>query len=273
MASTKIADVIVPSVFNPYSVQRTTELSRLYTSGIIQAVPELNVLGMKGGTTIAMPYWKDLTGAEEILSDTVPLGVDKITTAQDVAVLHARGKAWGVNDLAKALSGDDPMAEIGDMVGDYWARRWQVMLLSILKGVFLAASMSANIHDISGLSGDAAVLGGDGMVDAMYKLGDASGGLTAAAMHSATVALLVKQGLIDMRNDADGNPVEIAVRLPQSERTWDQTLASMPVGVTQGPAGPRLVELGEVATAGRRGRSPPSPGRGCRYTGRSSRLG
>ena len=206
MASTKIADVIVPSVFNPYSVQRTTELSRLYTSGIIQAVPELNVLGMKGGTTIAMPYWKDLTGAEEILSDTVPLGVDKITTAQDVAVLHARGKAWGVNDLAKALSGDDPMAEIGDMVGDYWARRWQVMLLSILKGVFLAASMSANIHDISGLSGDAAVLGGDGMVDAMYKLGDASGGLTAAAMHSATVALLVKQGLIDMRNDADGNP-------------------------------------------------------------------
>lgn len=206
MAATKIADVIVPSVFNPYTVQRTTELSRLYSSGIIQTVPELNVLGMKGGTTVAMPFWKDLTGAEEILSDTVPLGVDKITSAQDVAVLHARGKAWGVNDLAKALSGSDPMAEIGDMVGDYWARRWQAMIISILKGIFSAASMSANIHDISGLSGDAAVLGGDAMVDALYKLGDASSKLTAAAMHSSTVALLVKQGLIDMRNDADGNP-------------------------------------------------------------------
>lgn len=206
MAATKIADVIVPSVFNPYSVQRTTELSRLYESGIIQTVPELNVLGMKGGTTIAMPFWKDLTGVEEILSDSVPLGVDKITTAQDVAVLHARGKAWGVNDLAKALSGSDPMAEIGDMVGDYWARRWQAMIISILKGIFAAASMSGNIHDISAVAGDGAVLSGDAMVDAMYKLGDHSSRLTAVAMHSAVVALFVKQGLIDMRNDADGNP-------------------------------------------------------------------
>ena len=44
------------------------------------------------------------------------------------------------------------------------------------------------------------------------------------------------------------NPVEIAVRLPQSSRTWDRRMASIPVGVTQGPSGPRLVELGEVVT-------------------------
>jgi len=204
MAATKIADVIVPEVFNPYSVQRTTELSRFYQSGIIQTVPELNVLGQKGGTSIVMPFWKDLTGVEEILSDTTPLGVDKITSATDVAVLHARGKAWGVNDLAEALSGDDPMAEIGSMTGDYWARRWQAMILSILKGIFASGDLASNQLNISA-TGDG-VINGDAVVDALYKLGDASSRLTGFAMHSATVATLVKQGLIDFRNDADGNP-------------------------------------------------------------------
>lgn len=206
MASTKIADVIVPSVFNPYTTQRTTQLSELFNSGIISTVPELNLLGQRGGTTIAMPFWNDLTGAEEILSDTTPLGVDKITSAQDVAVLHARGKAWGVNDLAKALSGSDPMAEIGDMVAMYWARRWQIMLISELKGIFTGATLNANKSDISGNAGAAGVVSADTIVDAIYKLGDAAGGLSAFIMHSAVVAKLVKDDLIDYENDSNGQP-------------------------------------------------------------------
>src|SRR5690606_4389114 len=133
------------------------------------------------------------------------LTVNKIAASQDVAALHARGKAWGVNDLAKALSGDDPMAAIGDLVAGYWARRWQDLTIATLKGVFSAASMAANVHDISAASADAAVIGGDAVVDAVYKLGDAAGGLSGFAMHSNTVATLVKQGLIDFRPDAEGN--------------------------------------------------------------------
>ncbi|MGU3496358.1 major capsid protein [Xanthobacteraceae bacterium A53D] len=206
MAATKIADVIVPEVFNPYTIQRTTEQSALYQSGIIQPVEGLNVLGQTGGTTIAMPFWNDLTGDEEILSDTTPLGVAKITASQDVAVLHARGKAWGVNDLAKALSGDDPLAAIGDLVGAYWARRWQVMLLSTLKGIFASGDLNANRSDISAASGEAAVIGADTTVDAIYKLGDAAGGVTGFAMHSAVVAKLVKDDLIDFALDSQGKP-------------------------------------------------------------------
>lgn len=206
MAATKIADVVVPEVFNPYYVQRTNELSAFFQAGIIAPVPELNILGQRGGTTIAMPYWEDLDGEEEILSDSSPLGVDKITTEQDIAVLHARGKAWGVNDLAKALAGDDPLTAIGDLVAAYWARRWQVLLLKTLEGVFDSGTMNANIHDISGESGAGAVASGDAVVDALYKLGDANARLTGFAMHSAVVAKFVKLGLIDFQNDADGNP-------------------------------------------------------------------
>ncbi|WP_395647608.1 efflux RND transporter permease subunit [Terricaulis sp.] len=43
------------------------------------------------------------------------------------------------------------------------------------------------------------------------------------------------------------NPIEIAVRLPQSARTWSENLASMPVAMSAD--GGRLVQLGEVVSA------------------------
>jgi len=45
------------------------------------------------------------------------------------------------------------------------------------------------------------------------------------------------------------DPLEISVRLPQSARSWGEGLSSLPVAVSQGAGGGRLVELGEVATA------------------------
>jgi hypothetical protein len=206
MAATKIADVIVPEVFNPYVREETIKNSALFQSGIVQTVADLQLGGLKGGTTIAMPFWKDLGGAEEILSDTTPLGVDKVTSGQDLAVLHARGKAWGVNDLAKALAGSDPMAAIADRVVTYWDDRHQIQLLSTLEGIFASGDLDAHIHDISGETGEDALLTGNSVVDALYKMGDQSGKLTSAAFHSTTVAALVKQGLIEFRNDAEGNP-------------------------------------------------------------------
>ena len=44
------------------------------------------------------------------------------------------------------------------------------------------------------------------------------------------------------------DPLEISVRLPQSARSWGEGLAAMPVALSQGEAGGRLVSLGEVAT-------------------------
>jgi multidrug efflux pump subunit AcrB len=45
------------------------------------------------------------------------------------------------------------------------------------------------------------------------------------------------------------DPLEISVRLPQLARSWGEGLAAMPVAVSQGAAGGRLVSLSEVATA------------------------
>lgn len=202
-AKTQITDVIVPAVFNPYVIQRTMELSELVQSGIISNDPELDALAQGGGKLINMPYWNDLTGDDEVLSDNDALTPAKITAGQDVAALFLRGKAWSVNDLAHILAGSDPMAAIGDLVATYWARQRQKLLFSMLKGVFAASSMSGNVHDISGGSGSAAVISGEAFLDAKQKLGDASDALTAISMHSAAFTTLQKQNLIEFIPDAE----------------------------------------------------------------------
>lgn len=194
--STKIADVIVPEVFNPYVIERSAELSALVRSGIIVKDKELDALAKSGGRLINMPFWKDLTGDDEVLTDDGALTPGKITSGQDIACLLMRGKAWSVNDLAKALSGDDPMRAIGDLVAEYWARRKQKVLLSILKGIFASNSMSGNIHDISSLDSGNEKISGASFIEAKNKLGDASDKLTAIMMHSATYTALEQQNLI-----------------------------------------------------------------------------
>jgi len=201
---TKISDVIVPEVFNPYIIERTAQLSALVRSGIIVRDPQLDTLAMSGGTLINMPYWKDLTGDDEVLSDSSALTPGKIGAGQDIAVLLMRGKAWGVNDLAKALSGDDPMGAIGDLVAEYWARMKQKVLLAELKGVFSAASMSGNVHDISALTGGAEKISGSSFIVAKNKLGDNSDKLTAVIMHSATFTALEQQNLISYIPNSQG---------------------------------------------------------------------
>ena len=82
-----------------------------------------------------------------------------------------------VNHLAKVVSGDDPMQAIVDLVGAYWARTDEGLVISCLKGMFAAASMAGNllaIHSESvAATTSATKLNGATFVDACAKLGDA----------------------------------------------------------------------------------------------------
>lgn len=208
MAKTQIKDVIVPEVFNPYVVQRTMELSALYNCGIVANNPELDKLAAAGGKTINMPYWEDLTGEDEVLSDDGSLTPAKITSGQDVAVLLMRGKAWSANDLAKALSGDDPMAAIGDLVAGYWARKMQATLINVLKGAFAAANMTNKVKNISA-EASANKINGETFLDAMQLMGDAKSQLTGVVMHSATETQLRKNNLIQTELDSNNQPISL----------------------------------------------------------------
>jgi hypothetical protein len=217
MAKTLVSDTIVPEIFEGYVIERTAELPSFAQAGIIVTDPEFDTRAAGGGRTVNMPFWQDISGARQILGDSTSLTVNKIAASQDAAAVHNDGNAWSVNVLAKWLSGDDPMGAIGNLVGAYWARIDEAMLVASIKGLLLEFDSIAGDPNILKIASetiagttDANRLTGTTFIDALAILGDRSARLTAVAMHSATEAYLKKADLIDYIPDSEGK-AQIAV--------------------------------------------------------------
>lgn len=206
MAETRLQDIIIPEVFLPYVKQETTQKSALFTSGLVQEDMRIAVGTRAGGETVHMPFWNDLDGDAEEISDAKDLTVGRITTGQDIAAAQYLGKAFGHNDLVGLMTGDDPAGQIASGVAKFWERNMQKRIISSLNGAFGSATMASNLLDISGISGSAAIVDKMSFADAQFKLGDAFGSLTAVAMHSATYAKLYKDDLLDTIKPSEGMP-------------------------------------------------------------------
>lgn len=214
MSKTVLSNIVVPSVFTPYAIERSVTLSAILAAGIAQRDPLFDEKASGGGKTVDMPFWQDLTGTSEVLNDGGDLTLNNIAAGQDTAAINNRGKAWGANILTKLISGDDPMRRIADLVGGFWARDHQTTLLKILSGLFdPAAGVCKDTHLVNiyqdvaaGNITDAMRLTGNTFIDGTAKLGDASQRLVAVAMHSDTEAYLRKLDLIDTLPDSEGKP-------------------------------------------------------------------
>jgi hypothetical protein len=208
MGKTAVADIIVPARFEAYALERTAALSAFGQAGIVAHDPAFDELAAGGGQTVNMPFWQDINPTRQLLSDAAALSVNKITSGNDIARIQNDAQVWSANHLAKVISGDDPMAAIGSLVGEYWARVDQALIISSLKGLFGAASMAGNLTSIAKEAiadyTDATKLNGLTFIDATSKLGDRADRLTAVAMHSATEAALRKLDLIDFIPDSEG---------------------------------------------------------------------
>lgn len=223
MAKTVVSDIITPSIFAPYVAEMTTELSEIISAGIAERDSAFDELAGGGGITVNMPFWDDLTGDSEVLSSAADLTVNPITADRDIAAIHNRAKAWGANDLAKWISGDDPSAAIAQRVAGFWARDMQRILIKILAGLFdnsngvLRTTHRSNIYSdvVAGSITDAMRLTGETFIDAAQLLGDAKDKLTAVAMHSDVEAFLLKRDLIDFVPDSEGKS---ALKMFQGKR-------------------------------------------------------
>jgi hypothetical protein len=195
-------------VFEKYVIERTATLAAFGASGIVESDPFFDALAAGGGNVVDMPFWQDVNPTRQILADNAPLTVNKIGASKDIARIQMDANAWSVNDLAKILSGDDPMGALVELVGDYWIRMDQGLIVSSLKGLFASATMAGNKLSIASetVAGQSAStrLNGATFVDATVKLGDRGDRLTAVAMHSGTEAALRKLDLIDFIPDSEG---------------------------------------------------------------------
>ncbi len=212
MPITKISDVIVPELFNPYVINRTMELSAFFKSGIVVNSPEFDKLASEAARTHNMPFFEDLQGESEATLEDVKMTPSKIGSNKDVSTTILRQKMWGATNLSAALAGADPAKAIGDLVAAYWARDMQKELISILAGIFGSYTpeggtettpMSDHILDLTKLTKtEAKLISASAFIDACQLLGDAQSQLSGVAMHSATKSYLKKQNLIETQRDS-----------------------------------------------------------------------
>jgi hypothetical protein len=208
-SSTAIANIIVPSVFNPYMRELSTSLNAFWQSGIVGSVADL-AFGKGGGTQIQMPFFKSLSSDAQLLDDATDLNISAIDTGKDVAVQHARALVYGATDLSAAFAGADPMQAVASYVATNWSIEFTKVLVNTLKGALgslAAESTPVNSYDISSLSGAASVIDGHSFIDACQTLGDHKVNIVAIGMHSATEASLAKNDLIQTIRDSEGQLV------------------------------------------------------------------
>ncbi|MEG1186006.1 MAG: major capsid protein [Eubacterium sp.] len=206
MSQTKLTDIIVPELFNPYVINKTMELSALVKSGIIANDSAFDGLASQAAPLVNMPFFNDLSGESKQIIEDTPGEIDKITSNKDVAAIIRRYNIWGATDLSAALSGTDPAAAIGNLIAGFWERDMQKELLAILLGIFgtytpsggsATTPLASNLLDITGMTAAAAkIIGASSFLDAQQLLGDAQTQLTGVLMHSATWTYLKKQNLI-----------------------------------------------------------------------------
>jgi hypothetical protein len=183
----------IPSLFLSYQQEINQNKSGFFRSGIIAQNQAVGDEFAKGGRTITIPHFNDLSGPSEILSDVVGLTAAVLGGNRQVGVRNLRGRAWQSSDLAAELAGDDPMLAIARRTGEYWVRDCQAIMISILKGLFGTGGPLIGSHTAGGTGTQ---LSGGLMIDAIAKLGDAGQDLGACAMHSAPYYKLVKDDLI-----------------------------------------------------------------------------
>lgn len=211
MAKTKLEDVLIPEVWEQYVIERTAEVNTFGMSGIVGTDPDFNARAAGEGKLVDMPFWQDLNHTRQIISDTSAFTTNKIASSEDQARIHNDGQSWSTTMLAAKMAGSDGMEAIVALVGDYWGRIDEDILVASIKGVlaqFKIISGKPNLLDIAaeslGGTSTATVLNGTTYIDAKQKLGDQKKRLTAIAIHSQVEADLLKQQLIDFIPDADG---------------------------------------------------------------------
>ena len=205
MAKTQLADIIEPTIFMESMVERTQTKSRIWGSGLVGRDAEFDRLASGDGLVVPMPFWQDLTGASELLSDSGSLTPAKMVQAQDQAHRHFRGKSWSANHVAKAVARSplkDPLEVLTELLADYWARTIQSdLLVPSLVGIFATTLAASHVTDVAIEDGDAAtsaeLVGTDNAIDAAQKLGDSRNLLTAMVCHSKVAARLDKLNLIE----------------------------------------------------------------------------
>lgn len=198
MATMKLSDVIVPEIWQEHAQKLTSEKSLLVQSGIVRQSELLDQQITQGNKLVRLPFWSDLGGEDEVLMESGAITLGDFDALKELAPVLVRAKGWGAHELAGVLAGSDPFHLMLDRCAQWWARREQQILLSIMSALFdsTAGVLKTHAKDISTESGDAAKISPASVLDTKQLIGDNAGKLTTMIMHSAVYTALQKQNVV-----------------------------------------------------------------------------
>jgi hypothetical protein len=211
MAETRIADVVVPEVLSDMVSAQISEYIDFVRLGL--ATKDYGNKDIRdGGHFCKVPFYEQLTGDDEVITDSTSLTPGKITTDTDIGVVLHRGKAWASRDLAAILSGDDPMKEIAKQVAKYWGKKSANHLISVLNGVFYDTTgtlYGTHVKKVAAADTTAVVLTSGSVVGAANLLGDMMDEFDAIVVHSKVYADMLREKLVTFPERFDPTNVRI----------------------------------------------------------------
>lgn len=215
MATTDLADIIIPEVFAGYVQVLTAEKSAFVQSGVLAPNALLNGFLAGGGDTIQMPFFNPLAQVAANISTDAPGNAtpQNIDTGRNIAQRQSLNQVWASYDLVQSLAGADPLEAISNQVASYWTQQLQTRLILTIRGLIAdnegdEDDMVFNITNGSGAVDATNFFSGEAFLDAAATMGDAADSLGVVAMHSVPFTRAQKNNLIDFIPDARGE-VEI----------------------------------------------------------------
>lgn len=210
MATTQLADLIVPEVYDAYMQQEVLTKTNILESGAFTADAHLGNLLSGGGSVFNMPLWNllDETNTNVATDNPNDIITPKKVTATSIIVPRAvRTNAWQVANLDEIYTAEDPISYIVSRRAENQKILLQNQALAVVKGIFANNALATDSYhaqddmrlDISGSSYSAGVTNftGEALIDACATMGDYSDDLSLIIVHPIVYASMKKQQLID----------------------------------------------------------------------------
>lgn len=183
-------------------------------AGILRGRPDLKTMltEQTGGNFISVPM-TGLIGGDALNYDgTTDITATGLETFLQSMIVVGRAKAWEEKDFSKDITGHDFMEEIAAQVANYWDDVDQATILATLKGIFGVTADGFNTKhtlDITGGTGDAAMVGATTLNDAIQQAaGDNKNMFTMAIMHSTVATHLENLQVLEYLKQTDANGIQ-----------------------------------------------------------------
>ena len=213
MATTRLSDIIEPSIFDAYVSKESTVKSALFESGVVVVDPMVQQKAMSEGSIFHAPFWNDLDDSESNVGSDDPTSTStpaKVSAGDEKMIKHHRNKSWAAADLVASIAGSDPAIHIANRVAAYWRRQNQLTLIATLSGILAdniandSGDMVYNIAtDAVGAPAATELVSPSAVIGAQATLGDRQTELAAIAVHGVVFSRMRQNNVIDYIPDSE----------------------------------------------------------------------